>query len=40
MRDKGVIEQCQADYERGIVPTYLPVAGLTMGIDTQDNGFY
>lgn len=28
------------DRPRGLVPNYLPVAGLTAGIDTQDYGFY
>lgn len=36
---EGFYEFCQ-DYARGCVPTYIDIAGLTMGIDTQDNGFY
>lgn len=40
MRDIGAIESAQADYARGTVPTYMDVTGLTIGIDTQDNGFY
>lgn len=28
------------DYPRGTVPMYMDIAGLTAGIDTQDNGFY
>lgn len=40
MRDKGEIEKLQLDYDAGIVPTYLPISGLTIGIDTQKHGFY
>lgn len=28
------------DRGRGVVPNYMPVAGMTAGIDTQDSGFY
>lgn len=40
MREKGEIEKLQLDYEKKVVPTYLPIAGLTIGIDTQKYGFY
>lgn len=40
MRNKGQIAAMQLDYTAGVVPTYLPIAGLTVGIDTQKHGFY
>jgi phage terminase large subunit GpA-like protein len=29
-----------AGRSRGVVPCYMPVAGITAGVDTQDNGWY
>ena len=40
MRNADEFLQYCDGYPAGIVPTYLPVSGLTIGIDTQDNGFY
>lgn len=36
---ESIFSYCDG-YTSGIVPSYMPVVGLTIGIDTQDNGFY
>ncbi len=40
MRDAEEFREYCDGYPVGIIPAYLPVSGLTIGIDTQDNGFY
>jgi len=40
MRGAEGFYQYRDGYPRGLIPSYMPVTGLTMGIDTQDNGFY
>ena len=40
MRGAEGFLQYRDGYARGVVPSYMPVTGLTMGVDTQDNGFY
>ena len=40
LRKADSFDEYADGYSRGTVPVYMPITGLTAGIDTQDNGFY